>query len=54
MAKARITADTAFAPPATDPQDALRALVRLIARDVARDLMAAETQRPTPMSQETR
>ncbi len=46
MAKTRSIIDTATAPPAADTQDRLRELVRLIARSVAHEILAAEAQRP--------
>ena len=53
MAKPRPHADIATAPPAADTQGALRALVQLIARSVAREILAAEAQRPSSNVEET-
>jgi hypothetical protein len=53
MAKTRPIADTALAPSAADTQDRLRALVRLIARSVAREHLAAKAQRPSSNPEET-
>ncbi|MFN8721375.1 MAG: hypothetical protein ACK5YI_11140 [Rhodospirillales bacterium] len=53
MAKTRPIADTATTSPAADAQDRLRALVQLIARSVARELLAAEAQRPSSNVEET-
>jgi hypothetical protein len=53
MAKPRPLTDTATAPPAADTQGALRALVQILARSVARELLAAEAQRPSSQTEET-
>jgi hypothetical protein len=53
MANTRPIADTAPALPAADTQDRLRELVRLIARSVAREILATEAQRPSSNVEET-
>jgi hypothetical protein len=53
MAKTRPIAETVPAPSAADTQERLRALVQLIARSVARELLAAEAQRPSSNVEET-
>jgi hypothetical protein len=54
MAKPRPLTDTATAPPAADTQGALRALVQLIARSVARDLLVAEARGSSSQTEETK
>jgi len=54
MAKPRPHADIATAPPAADTQGSLRVLVQLIARSVARDLLAAEARGSSSQTEETK
>jgi hypothetical protein len=52
MAKKHLIAANSFAPPTGGGKDPLRALVQLIARGVARDLLADPMQRPSSPNQE--